>query len=537
MRESRDAKKQWWLVVLLLIGLLISEASAKGEIFIYTKPFFSFIFPNHDVSQERPIAELNIKAARNEYEPATFVIYAKDDLKNLSVECTHLRGQNGLSFSKENIDVRIVKVWKQFPPTIRVKENDKQILVPELLVKDDIIDIQDVWKDNIYSPPFFPDEVRTNIPKHTSKQFWVTVKVPEDTKAGLYKGDLRILVGGSTVKTISFKLEVLPFVLPKPNKTYVIYFRGRISPNGTKEYVPKSIYISQLKDIKEHGFNGITVYETSLREVEEAYRRIKSVGFEGPVVQMVAFMRQPGANLAPFVKVAGKFGYLPFFYGQDEPNNENRMKMHITKSREIHKVGGRVVTAITKKWNEKLDTSEPLDWVNFSLTSNLIPRVKKFQRIETYYWQIWTEVPTLHRLYSGFFLWKSGYDGVFPYCYQAFYPVSPYKTDVRPPRNYKVFNVTYPAQEKPISTLQWEAIREGIDDVRYLTLVKNLIDKAENLGKAKLASNAKNELNEILGPFVFSGRGFWGRSGPAPELFIKARNRIVNLIMKLWHSM
>ena len=139
MRGSRDAKKQWWLVVVLLIGLLISEARAKGEIFVYTKPLFYFIFPNRDVSQERPITELNIRAARNEYEPATFVIYARDDLKNLSVECTHLRGQNGLSFSKENIDVRIVKVWKQFPPTIRVKENDKQVLVPELLVKDDII--------------------------------------------------------------------------------------------------------------------------------------------------------------------------------------------------------------------------------------------------------------------------------------------------------------------------------------------------------------------------------------------------------------
>ena len=225
-----------------------------------------------------------------------------------------------------------------------------------------------------------------------------------------------------------------------------------------------------------------------------------------------------------------------FFYGQDEPTNPKLLEAHIVKSRAIHQAGGQVVTAITKEWNSRLDREEPLDWVNFALAPDLIPRDRLRPRLETYYWQVWVEAPVLHRLYSGFFLWKSGYDGIFPYVYQAFSadpPVSPYQTDVRPPNNFKVFCVTYPAQDQPVPTLQWEAIREGIDDVRYLQVLEALIQQVRSQGRDDLASRFQDEMNRILEPFGFAGREFVGGTPPAPEQFMQARTDLIRLILRL----
>ena len=52
-----------------------------------------------------------------------------------------------------------------------------------------------------------------------SKQIWLTVKVPEQAKPGLYKGALTLTADGKPAGEMALNLNVLPFTLPDP-KTY-----------------------------------------------------------------------------------------------------------------------------------------------------------------------------------------------------------------------------------------------------------------------------------------------------------------------------
>ena len=81
---------------------------------------------------------------------------------------------------------------------------------------------------------------------------------------------------------------------------------------------------------------------------------------------------------------------------------------------------------------------------------------------------------------SGFYLWKSKLDGIFPYCYQMLNTEDPYD-DFTPwewcGKKWRPHLVTYPSKEGPIDTLQWEAIIEGINDMKYIATLESYIDK------------------------------------------------------------
>ena len=73
-------------------------------------------------------------ASRGEYEPASFVIRANEDISSLQVEATDLTGASG-SIPSSNVDIRVVKCWYQ--AGVDVDEMSPKLLTPELLLKDD----------------------------------------------------------------------------------------------------------------------------------------------------------------------------------------------------------------------------------------------------------------------------------------------------------------------------------------------------------------------------------------------------------------
>ena len=72
--------------------------------------------------------------------------------------------------------------------------------------------------------------------------------------------------------------------------------------------------------------------------------------------------------------------------------------------------------------------------------------------------------------------------GPVPYAYRHVYQGDPYRRedsrDARKGERNSMY--TYPSQTGPIPTIQWEATREGIDDVRYLRTLKHWADRAAN---------------------------------------------------------
>ena len=60
-----------------------------------------------------------------------------------------------------------------------------------------------------------------------------------------------------------------------------------------------------------------------------------------------------------------------------------------------------------------------------------------------------------------------------------------------------------PAPDGPIPTVAWEAVREGIDDMKYLTALSKLIDKASASGSREAvaaAAGARLCRESILAP-------------------------------------
>jgi len=55
----------------------------------------------------------------------------------------------------------------------------------------------------------------------------------------------------------------------------------------------------------------------------------------------------------------------------------------------------------------------------------------------------------------------------------------------------------YPTKDELIPSIGWEGVREGIDDYRYLTTLKQLADKAKAAGKANLAKGADTIFEDV----------------------------------------
>ncbi len=76
------------------------------------------------------------------------------------------------------------------------------------------------------------------------------------------------------------------------------------------------------------------------------------------------------------------------------------------------------------------------------------------------------ERPATTRWVYGLRLALRGFDGTISYAYQTSYSWDDWH--LGPQSRYRPNVMAYPTAGKPIPTLQWEAWREGVDDLRYL---------------------------------------------------------------------
>jgi hypothetical protein len=392
----------------------------------------------------------------------------------------------------------VVKIWKQAGRGLR---RTKPIEVGELLVKDDASTFSDSYNEQKqYIPPDIPDtfSVRTDLRLEESKQFWITIKIPQDSSPGDYYGGIRIeSLNGETRGYLRLKLTALPIQLSNPRQDRILYYRGSLDPSRGGDFVREDRFIRELQDIRDHGFTGVTVYDEQEQYVRRAVELIADSGFRGPIIFMAPSLK--------FLEFA-KFWKVPaFFYGVDEPNSPERMKSHLTKAARIRTFGGKIVTAIKIDWALRLfdpkDLNNPLDITSLNASPAFFEWISgvnrtKNQKIFTkycYYWQIMMEKPDLHRLLSGFFLWRSRLDGVFPYVYQHLNPpYSPFDDFAPNPKKYRAIMAAYPSVNGPIPTLQWEAIREGIDDLRYITTLEDLIGSTKAIPSLEVNQNVKH---------------------------------------------
>ncbi len=142
------------------------------------------------------------------------------------------------------------------------------------------------------------------------------------------------------------------------------------------------------------------------------------------------------------------------------------------------------------------DSSSPAMFDNLLAGGTNPANPKLPSQQELYYWQINVEDPRINRYNAGYFLFLTGLDGFFPFPYnQTISNSDPFNdfdgfggTPIGYPGSSREKMTSYPSSDGPVSTVQWEALREGIDDYRYLQTWMNLqaamVDENSNYATA-----------------------------------------------------
>ena len=526
---------------ILVILVVFSVVLAHSEVTWWAVPAMSSVqrLPDEIPADGDKGGVVRIVAARGEYEPGSFVVRPGVDFGKVQPVVGKLVNEKGDVFPAEALDLTVVKVWYQNKNGWFSYFADTGMkLCPELLLHDeDLIRVDTAKEANFaritaadgksaewwLNPPVekkpFPSmrpgfaDAKTIQPvvleKNKSKQFILTAHVTSDIPAGLYRG----FISFTPSLSIPVALKVLDFDLPKPMAyvhpekdfrvcSYDYVGTGHIlALNGGDEELMWKQYEAILANFVAHGQDMKWLRsKTGSAEMERTIELMEKVGMRTDVFvggvdykwqerDIKASRERAEKIVAYFDK---KYGHHNVYCGYgDEPGMrffpENRpvfdayqaagIKFIIASHEHIFDQAG-------FRWDWHNAARNPVDASN--------PAIWNQMGTNTYCaWyanqHVGAEDPELNRRQNGLAAYLSGYSALCNYAHH----LGPYN-DVS--QTYKPMVFVYGTADGVIDTLQWEGFREGIDDIRYATLMLSLAREAEasaDIAVRHLAGKAK----------------------------------------------
>ncbi len=491
----------------------------------------------------KPSTRINMIACRGEYEPASFVMRSMvRDLKNIRISVSDLVGSNG-TIPSSRLDVRFVKVWFQAGGgwnTVGLSHmGQTKILVPELLLKDDgLVQLDEQSKTNFLRLRFpsgpklvsvsdqaalsgrivksvtefpivdTPELQPATIHRGDAKQLWLTVQVPIDAKDGIYSGRLTITDDQGLREALDINLQVLPVDLHAPRIQYSIYYRGTLSdvPSISSERKGQEQFLAELRNMLAHGVTYPTVYQplnrAALGKTLEMRKHVKldestlfylGTGTGNP--QTSGELDGLKRRLSVIKEIAGEHGIeRVYLYGVDEAKGEKLVsqrrawqlvrdegiKVFTAGQAEAFPVVGDLLDLLVMAGKLQRAQAESVHQIGHKIFSYANPPTGP-------------ENPEIFRRNYGLELWRNNYDGAMPYAYQDSMAFTWNDFDHA---RYRDHNFTYPTVDGVIDTIAWEGFREGIDDVRYVTTLEDMLETIPE-PKAPVAVEASRYLESL----------------------------------------
>lgn len=436
--------------------------------------------PHQLPSDALPGPTMTLTACPGEYESASFGIFALQNLNGIKVTASDLTGPAG-TVPASALDLRVVKVWYQAGRNVGFQ--NLKLLTPELLLKDDsLVQIDEKRQINILKMD--KDAMRDAdvlqpfaVPANTFKQCWLTIQVPADAKAGVYRGTITIAPDAGAAFAQPVELTVLPFTLDEPKIICSIYYRGRLhkgKPVCNSERKTEEQLLAEFKDMVAHGVTNPTVYQGLGADLERYFQLRQEAGMRGGPLLFLGGSNPDNAKNV--IALARKYGFTDvYFYGIDERSGDELRAQRAWYDR-IHAAGGKVFVAGYKDSYEIM--GDVLDLPIFAHRPDVAMG-------EAYHAmghligsyanpQGGVEEPETYRRNYGLGLWKTGYDCACTYAYQHSFGHS---WDDYDHVRYRDHEMAYPTVNGVIPTIQWEGYREGYDDLRYLATLENLANK------------------------------------------------------------
>jgi len=456
---------------------------------------------------------ISVQACRGEYEPASFVIRTGDvGLENVKITVSSLQSVNRVSAAREiqskYIDIRVVKPWYQAGESQRSGKHGvsipepemfikKKTLTPELLLHDDAL----IEVDHTYQVNVIPDFKATgdkdrlmpfNCEKQSNKQIWITLKIPENSKPGKYEGAIHIRPKNAGPTRIQLVLTVLPFELKQPKLYYTMYYLNNLKRSMHHDlfhFKTKPSMLKDFLDIKSHGINNVIISHRKLDlDVLNDILDLKdSAGLDKPSLYLTAWpkLATDHESLTKLSKdVATLVGFSrsrmiqkTYYYAVDELKSE-LLPLERAMLQTIQETGAMTMTATDQSFLGIIDVLLDLAIFRGPPGHGIVESVHKRKH------KIWIygnpqggeEKPAVYRYNYGYLLSKLQVDGIAIYAYQCEMGQDPW--DDFDHKKYRDHMMTYPTLTGPIPTIQWEGLREGIDDIRYLSTLSDLSQKS-----------------------------------------------------------
>ncbi|NGZ08418.1 MAG: hypothetical protein CV088_03405 [Nitrospira sp. LK70] len=461
------------------------------------------ILPFSDpVPNVRPGNDLALVAARGEVESGSFVLRSgSNPLRRVTVEVDDLISISGQEqIEATSIDVSVVKCWFQAGGTIDRTVGGTKRLVPELLLHNpELVQVDYEHQVNLVKNlPSIEDSERLVVfdqPKQFNQQFWITLHVPKQALPGFYTSKVRLSFDVSSrreTQQFTLQLQVLPFELPEPIIDYAMFYKGQLNSLAATQV---SIYnkspgqmLAEFRDMREHGLTNVAIEDdisstgptaNSIKKMKQTVALMREAGFNNTRMLYVDWELWASDNRSHYTRklrdlltIAKQKGFNELFaYNRDEQEAEALLKGRLSFET-AHAEGVKNFVATSGKSILKLAglldviVLRRKDWRDTDLARQV--GMESWAYADP---QGGEERPFTYRSIYGVRLWAEGFDGACEYTYQSATRKERTGWNDWGHDRWRPHTMSYATRTRPIRTLQWEGWREGVDDVRYLTML------------------------------------------------------------------
>ncbi len=501
-----------------------------------------------DDDKSKPV---KLWASRNEYEARQFVITPRceDNPKKIVLSVSELKDDKGHSINKKNITIEWVRYSLEF-----WRQRYLTSFVPDPLAPTNIAH-------------YDSEDYNGRVNEKTNTVFWVTFYVPKDTPAGTYRGDVIATIDDKVKLSRKVELEVIDVSLPTMTHFRTALFSGPFSEWIVKDLAKHRISFGGLPD-------DVDMFVTTGRLMHKLGVQVAFVGPWLDVYDALGVRRYYGHNkkksreqaldsckqyYRKFYPILKREGWVGEAYSRmpDEfsrPEIAQRVRNYINNLRQWAPGVRTQTTAIPNRKSAEMlvgycDIWSPSgDALNRDLDF-YIARVKAGDEVWPYVHEFtWYYYPAGFLRYYFWALHKSGFDGV---CYWTVGPRGEFtRTKFGFIRDDNVCpgdgTLYYPnikvgesigkrggmAGTKLSEPRYWHSarlsrIRDGIEDMEYLWLMKQAIEKAKTKGNISASMYREiKEAHKFIKDFAYAFDYFTADS----DKLDKIRKKIAKII-------
>lgn len=352
-----------------------------------------------------------------------------------------------------------------------------------------------------------------DLKKGRFQQYWFTWKIPADAQPGLYRGTLDVKEAGKPLGALPVEVEVYPFALPTARTHYDTSRPFISSWMGTPTIAGE---LAHSKDL--------AVSEAKCRNIYRSLAEHNAHQPTGPgvfatnttddlAVRGLILMRQAGMRCDLLINGASMdFGWAapveaPFIPPEQDPelyarSLERYSNMLDVQARVLdqylghrecyfcspdecgtyqHRRGYGFFAELHKRGFKAWSDSGVAEDISWSIGMNDAPAAARHTtawdwhrgsaRVVTYAGTFTgPSCPDIWRRTKGLRYYYADFDGLHEYV--LFYNRWNHWNDFKWRGNYTQMQIVYPTYDGIIATLAWEGVREGLDDIRYLSLLR-----------------------------------------------------------------